>query len=118
MESIYSKTLSQLEEEMLALNQKKFRATQIYTWIYQKKVLDFNLMSDISLKFIPILNEKYSLELPKRIQTSRSPISPELISLKVEFLGIGVCAKTSIVTNTASSVNLAERIWPLVKPFT
>ena len=65
MESIYSKTLSQLEEEMLALNQKKFRATQIYTWIYQKKVLDFNLMSDISLKFIPILNEKYSLELPK-----------------------------------------------------
>ena len=65
MESIYSKTLSQLEEEMLALNQKKFRATQIYTWIYQKKVLDFNLMSDISLKFIPVLNEKYSLELPK-----------------------------------------------------
>ena len=49
MESIFSKTLSQLEEEMLALNQKKFRATQIYTWIYQKKVLDFNLMSDISL---------------------------------------------------------------------
>ena len=32
MESIYSKTLSQLEEEMLSLDQKKFRATQIYTW--------------------------------------------------------------------------------------
>lgn len=67
MESIYSKTLKQLEEEMVALNQKKYRATQIYTWLYQKKADSFSKMSDISLKFIPILEEKYSMELPKII---------------------------------------------------
>ena len=65
MESIYSKTLAQLEEEMLALNQKKYRATQIFTWLYQKKADSFDKMSDISLKFIPTLKEKYSMELPK-----------------------------------------------------
>lgn len=65
MESIYSKTLKQLENEMLELNQKKYRATQIFSWLYQKKVDDFSKMSDISLKFIPILQEKYSLTLPK-----------------------------------------------------
>ena len=65
MESIYSKTLKQLEEEMLSLNQKKYRATQIFTWIYQKKVDSFDKMSDVSLKFIPVLKEKYSLSLPK-----------------------------------------------------
>ena len=65
MESIYSKTLSQLEEEMLSLDQKKFRATQIYTWLYQKRASDFSEMSDISLKFIPVLKERYSMELPK-----------------------------------------------------
>lgn len=65
MESIYSKTLEQLEIEMLQLNQKKYRATQIFTWLYQKKVDSFDKMSDISLKFIPILKEKYSINLPK-----------------------------------------------------
>ena len=65
MDSIYSKTKEQLELEMLELNQKKFRATQIFTWIYEKRVDDFSKMSDISLKFIPILKEKYSMELPK-----------------------------------------------------
>ena len=65
MESIYSKTLSQLEEEMISLDQKKFRATQIYTWLYQKRVDDFSKMSDISLKFIPTLKERYSMDLPK-----------------------------------------------------
>ena len=47
MESIYSKTLSQLEEEMISLDQKKFRATQIYTWLYQKRVDDFSKMRRI-----------------------------------------------------------------------
>jgi len=42
MESIYSKTLEQLEIEMLQLNQKKYRATQIFTWLYQKKVDSFD----------------------------------------------------------------------------
>lgn len=65
MDSIYSKTREQLEIEMLELNQKKFRATQIFTWIYEKKVDDFSKMSDISLKFIPVLKEKYSMELPR-----------------------------------------------------
>ena len=66
MESIYSKTLSQLEEEMLSLDQKKFRATQIYTWLYQKRASDFSEMSDISLKFIPVLKERYSMELSNK----------------------------------------------------
>lgn len=65
MDSIYSKTKEQLEIEMLELNQKKFRATQIFSWIYEKRVDDFSKMSDISLKFIPILKEKYSMELPR-----------------------------------------------------
>ena len=65
MESIYSKTLTQLENEMIELNQKKYRATQIYTWLYQKKADSFDKMSDISLKFIPVLKEKYSMKLPE-----------------------------------------------------
>ena len=63
--NIYGIELKKLEEEMLALGQKKFRATQLFTWLYEKKATSFDEMSDISLKFREVLNERYYIELPK-----------------------------------------------------
>ena len=62
--NIYGLTLEQLEELMVQENQNKYRAKQLFTWIYEKQITDFNLMSDISKKFIEILNEKYCLIKP------------------------------------------------------
>ena len=111
MDSIYSKTKEQLENEMLELNQKKFRATQIFTWIYQKKVDDFSKMSDISQKFIPILQEKYSMELPKIIvkQVASDGTIKLLLELsdgaKVETVlmrydyGLAICVSSQVGCN-------------------
>ena len=63
--NIYGIELKKLEEEMIALGQKKFRATQLYTWLYEKNAKSFDEMSDISLKFRETLNELYYIELPK-----------------------------------------------------
>lgn len=63
--NIYGKTLAQLEELMLLEGQKTFRARQIFKWIYEKNATSFSEMTDISLKFIDVLNEKYCLEKPK-----------------------------------------------------
>ena len=57
-------TLEQLEELMVQENQNKYRAKQLFSWIYEKNVTDFDLMSDISKKFIAILKEKYCLIKP------------------------------------------------------
>ena len=115
MESIYSKTLSQLEEEMLSLNQKKFRATQIYTWLYQKRVDDFSKMSDISLKFIPTLKERYSMDLPKIVvkQIASDGTIKLLLELsdgaKVETVlmrydyGLSVCVTSQVGCNMGCS---------------
>lgn len=62
--NIYGLTLEQLEELMVQENQNKYRAKQLFSWIYEKNVTDFNLMSDISKKFIAILKEKYCLIKP------------------------------------------------------
>ena len=62
--NIYGLTLEQLEELMVQENQNKYRAIQLYSWIYEKNVTDFDLMSDISKKFIAILKEKYCLIKP------------------------------------------------------
>ena len=37
MKNIYGLTIKELEEEMVALEQKKFRATQLFTWLYKNK---------------------------------------------------------------------------------
>lgn len=63
--NLFGYTLKALEEEMLSLGEKKFRAIQLYTWIYVKKVYDFDSMTDISKNFRETLKENYCLTLPK-----------------------------------------------------
>ena len=65
MRNIYDFTLEELEEEMVALGQKKFRATQLFNWLYIKEARTFDEMSDVSAKFREVLKEKYELKLPK-----------------------------------------------------
>ncbi len=63
MKNIFDYSYSSLEKEMIALNQKSFRAKQIYSWIYKKGVYNFDLMSDINKSFIETLKENYSTSL-------------------------------------------------------
>ena len=70
MINLYGLTIDKLTELMLQEGQKSYRATQLYTWIYEKKATSFDEMSDISLKFREVLKEKYCLDLPS-IHTRR-----------------------------------------------
>ena len=62
--NLFGYTLPKLTEEMLSLGEKKYRAIQLYSWIYVKKVFDFDEMTDISKSFREVLKENYSLTLP------------------------------------------------------
>lgn len=72
MKNIYGLTLEKLTEEMLSLEQKSFRAKQLFSWLYVKNATSFDEMSDISLKFREILKEKYSIEKPKLFLKQKS----------------------------------------------
>jgi len=62
--NLYGQEITKLEKLMLDEDQKKFRATQLYTWIYEKKASSFDEMTDVSLRFRDVLKSKYCLELP------------------------------------------------------
>ncbi len=64
MINLYGLPLHKLEELMLSEGQKKYRATQLFTWIYEKKATAFDEMTDISIKFREVLKEKYCLKIP------------------------------------------------------
>ena len=65
MINLYGLTLSKLEQLMLEEGQKSYRATQLFTWIYEKRASSFDEMSDISIKFREVLKEKYCLDVPE-----------------------------------------------------
>jgi len=51
-----------LERFVLDLGWKRFRAQQIFSWIYQRRALDFDVMTDLSKEERAILNEGACLE--------------------------------------------------------
>jgi len=46
-----SKSLEELEEIVIALGEPKFRAKQLFSWLYTKFANDFDMMTDISKNF-------------------------------------------------------------------
>ena len=59
MKSIYGITRSKLEEYFVNKGDKKFRATQIFEWVYRKRAKSFDEMSNIKKETIEILKQDF-----------------------------------------------------------
>lgn len=57
MHSVYSYTKDDFEEYFLNIGEKKFKAVQIFDWLYKKRVTDFDLMNNLNKKVISKLKE-------------------------------------------------------------
>lgn len=76
-------TLPSMTDEFLSLGQTKYRAKQLFTWVYQKRVFSFDEMTDISKAFREQLANEYCLDLP-RIHT-RQEASDGTVKLLLEM---------------------------------
>ena len=71
---IRSMTRPELEEFVLALGEKKFRAGQLFSWLHEKRAESFDEMTNLSLAFRDILKDKSRLTTLKPVQTLVSQI--------------------------------------------
>lgn len=55
---LIGKSLQEIEKFMVDNNQSKFRAKQVYNWLYLKSVNDFDKMTDLSIQTRELLKEK------------------------------------------------------------
>ena len=62
MRNIYDYTLKDLEDYFVSIGEKKFRAVQIYDFLYEKRVDDISLMSNISKDIKKHLDENFSFQ--------------------------------------------------------
>ena len=81
--NIYNFTGEELEKFLVENGFKKYNATQIIEWVYEKKEFDFNKMSNLSKKLISFCNEKFIIETPKIIKVEKSTLANKyLLNLK------------------------------------
>lgn len=67
MRNIYDYTLKELEDYFLSINEKKFRATQIYEFLYKKRVKSFDDMNNIGKNTVKLLKSNFSFDKIKLI---------------------------------------------------
>ena len=61
MKNIKNYTLEELKQEMQEIQEKPFRAEQIFKWIYEEKVKSFDEMTNVSLQLREKLKENYTM---------------------------------------------------------
>ena len=73
MNNIYDYRLEDLKEYFKNINEKEFKATQVYEWLYKKRVKSFDEMTNIKKEVIERLKQDFSIEplkiLKKQIDT-------------------------------------------------
>jgi 23S rRNA (adenine2503-C2)-methyltransferase len=115
MKNIFNETINALQETLKNHSFKPFAAKQIYDWIYKKKVLDFNLMSNLNKDLRAFLNEHYTfgtLDIFSK-QSSSDGTKKYLFSLDDKHLiesvlmvyeyGYSLCVTTQVGCNIGCS---------------
>ena len=71
--NIYDLELIELETFLINNNGKKYQASQVFEWLYKKRVSEFNLMTNLSKNVISLLENNFStarLKIVKKQSTS------------------------------------------------
>lgn len=61
MKNIKDYDLEALKQEFIEMGEKPFRAEQVFKWIYESKVTDFDEMTNLSLELREKLKQNYSM---------------------------------------------------------
>lgn len=66
--NIYGQTVEDLEKYFENMGEKKFKAIQVYDWLYKKRVISFDDMSNVKKSVIEKLKDDFTLSLPEIIK--------------------------------------------------
>ena len=86
MKDIFGLTIEELQDLFVAAGMKRFRAKQVYQWLYQKSVFDFAAMHNLSKADIATLEQSFCV-LPRKIEILREQNSSDGITSKL-LLGL------------------------------
>lgn len=62
--NIYDMTLENLENYFLNINEKKYRASQVFSWLYEKRVKSFEEMTNLGKALLERLKKDFNIYTP------------------------------------------------------
>ena len=112
--NFYDFTQAELENYLIENGFKKYNATQIIEWVYEKKITDFNLMTNLSKKLISFCNENIKFEELNVVKVEKSNLANKyLLELsdhnKIECVlmnhdyGYSLCVSSQVGCNMGCS---------------
>ncbi|MDZ4661121.1 MAG: 23S rRNA (adenine(2503)-C(2))-methyltransferase RlmN [Pseudomonadota bacterium] len=82
-QNFYSFTMKTLREFLVQFGKEKFRAEQLFRWVYIEGVTDFNLMTNLSKAFREELTKVIHFELPQVVSHLKSEDGTQKLLLNV-----------------------------------
>lgn len=70
--NLFEFTLSELEEYLIGLGKERFRAQQVFKWIYEKRQQDFSGMTNVAKSFRTELEKLFHFHLPPVVAELKS----------------------------------------------
>jgi 23S rRNA (adenine2503-C2)-methyltransferase len=110
MKSIFSITRNKLEDYFLEKGEKKFKATQVFEWIYRKGVRSFDDMTNLKKETIDMLKEDFSFNEIKMVEKEEDELVKKYLFelsdgnkiesvLMVHDYGLSICISSQIGCN-------------------
>ena len=110
MKNIFSETYNELENYFISIGDKKFRATQLYDFLYKKRIFNLDIMNNIPNKTKEKLKEDYDFSfikiLKKQEDTDVKKYLFELLDgnriesvLMYHNYGISLCVSSQVGCN-------------------
>ncbi|MBR3363084.1 MAG: 23S rRNA (adenine(2503)-C(2))-methyltransferase RlmN [Bacilli bacterium] len=108
--NIFNLSMEDLENYFLNIGEKKFKAVQVYDWLYKKRVNSFDKMTNIKKNIINLLKNDFVIEFPTIIQKqSGKDVYKYLFELKdhskveavlmIHDYGNSLCVSTEVGCN-------------------
>ena len=110
MKNIFSMTYDNLENYFISINDKKFRATQLYDFLYKKRIYDLNVMNnipnttkdklreDFNFSFIKILKKQEDTDVKKYLFELTDGNRIESVLMYHNY-GISLCVSSQVGCN-------------------
>ena len=130
MRSIYDLTIKELENYFINNNEKKFKAEQVYMWLYKNRVNSFDEFSNIKKETIELLKKDYKISKLKVIDKRQDDLTVkylfelednnkiEAVLMKHDY-GNSLCVSTQVGCNMGCSfcdairwnTNFRRKLW-------
>ena len=77
-------TREELQDFLISLNEKPYRGLQIFEWIHNKGIIDFDSMTNLGSELIEKLKQNSTIEVPEVVDVSTSSEGTKKFLLKLD----------------------------------